>query len=155
MKVRYRILTSTTDKSEVRRVYEQNERNAELAGISDLFSSGEKRSSFRSGRRSSNQGLLAPGVAYAEAPRKVLASDGEAELEEVKKMLLEGRMASTDLVDLGQGWQAVIDCYPLEEEALIAAKRDNRRWVAKSLLLMIAAFAAIALVTFLYCLSPR
>jgi hypothetical protein len=152
MKVRYRILTSTTDRSEVHRVYMQNERDADLAGISDIFSSGEKRHSVLGPRRS-NQGLLAPAVAYAEAPRKVLASDGEAELEEVKKMLLEGRMASTDLVDLGQGWQSVIDCYPLEEEALVAARRERRKSAVKSALQITAALLGFALFLYLFLFS--
>lgn len=70
-------------------------------------------------------GLL---VAAAETPRKVTSREGEAELEEVKQMLLEGKIKPEDLVDLGKGWQSIRECYPFEEEVFLFDRRARKRW---------------------------
>ena len=151
MKVRYRILTSTTDEKEIERVASENARESELevprflrGPRPDEEASLLERLSARR-HRGGGPSLGGIVVAAAEAPRQVLECDGEAELEEVKRMLLEGRMSSTDLVDIGQGWQTVDECYPLEEEAFVAAKRERRRRTGGNLLIALVTVVAIAL----------
>lgn len=151
MKVRYRILTSTTDDREIRRVFVENARESELEvsrflrgpPLEEDASLLERLSARR--HRGGGSGLAGIAVAAAEAPRQVLECDGEADLEEVKRMLLEGRLSTTDLVDLGEGWQAVDECYPLEEEAFIAAQRERRRRIGGNLLVALVTVVAIAL----------
>ncbi|HCF62713.1 MAG TPA: hypothetical protein DFS52_32580 [Myxococcales bacterium] len=135
MKVRYSILSTAIDPRAVGRVFVKNVQENRFSAP-DIWPR----------RFGGLSGLFGLAVACAEAPRKLLDSDGEAELEVVKRMVLEGRISSTDLVDIGEGWQTVSECPLFEKEARIAAKRERRSRVLKALLIVAAVAAAIALI---------
>lgn len=135
MKVRYSILSTAIDPGAVGRVFVKNVQENRFSAP-DIWRR----------RFGGLSGLFGLAVASAEAPRKLLDSDGEAELEVVKRMVLEGRISSTDLVDIGEGWQTVSECPLFEEEARLAAKRERRSRVLKALLIVAAVAAAIALI---------
>ncbi len=126
MRLRYRILTGRMDKQELGNV------------ARDLDSS------MRVGR--ARGGPLALLLAFAETPRKVIESDGEGELLEVRRMLRECRIGTHDLVDPGDGWREARDFEPLADLCReIEGGESARRWrVGGAIAAVAAALAAMA-----------
>jgi hypothetical protein len=60
--------------------------------------------------------LAASITGLVSTPSEVSCEEGEAELEDVRAMLARGELEPTDLVDIGEGWQTLRDCYPFEEQ---------------------------------------
>jgi hypothetical protein len=95
------------------------------------------------------RGRTHPLMALLEAPRAVEVDAEEAEMDDVRKLVLDGWLRETDLVDLGQGWQTVGECQELSEEceaAAAGARRTRRATTAALVLLVVLA----ALVAYLY-----
>ncbi|MGI5862945.1 MAG: hypothetical protein ACOX6T_12910 [Myxococcales bacterium] len=132
MKVRYRILTGRRARRQYREVVEDLKDQGAYYGEHFFGWHGLVRfiGPF---------GLLR---AFVETPNEVLDSEGEADFVQVRRLLLEGRMALTDLVDVGQGWQTVGECYPFEQTALVIRERERARRLQVALAVLGVAVAA-------------
>ncbi|MGC4119963.1 MAG: hypothetical protein QM765_36370 [Myxococcales bacterium] len=117
MQLRYRILTGQVDQRQYRRV---------LADIQ---------------RRSMGFAF----AAGAETPRRVLASDGEGEVEEVSAMIADGRMAPHDLVDWGEGWRDAREFPPLADVCAEIDRKERRaQWAETGRQVLVSVLIALA-----------
>ena len=110
--VRYRILSARFDKSgfgeAVRDASAQREREVAENPLASVAM-----------RPSLDQRMAIAGadsvVAALEMPREVFADDFEDELEVVIEKVRKGKIAASDLVDVGQGWQTISECYLFDD----------------------------------------
>lgn len=108
MRVRYRILTARKSKKEFWNVLDGN--TAEGLAM---------------GRRGPQAGPLDAVVAWLETPCDVLDSGGEAEVEEVRRMILEGQAGPHDLVEDGSGWKTMAESPHFDEQLAAVAERER------------------------------
>lgn len=85
----------------------------------------------RVGRTFAGNRIPADG-ASGPLPCRVLESDGEAEVDEVRQMILEGRMLPGDLVGVESGWVEARAFGPLAEACMEVEEQARRkgRWFA-------------------------
>ncbi len=118
MRIRYRILTRVEGA-------ERTDPPPDL-DLADIIRIGRANTTFFGNRRSRSSGASGP------PPCNVLESDAEAEVEEVRQLILEGRMLPTDLIGVESGWVEARAFGPLVEACMEVEEQGQRkgRWFA-------------------------
>src|SRR4051812_20557379 len=81
--------------------------------------------------------------AETEAPRIVNTRELELTLDDVRQMILERMVKSTDLINTGSGWQTLADCPELDDDVFPLVQRERQIQALKVLggaLLLVTAF---------------
>lgn len=93
--------------------------------------------------------IVATVAGLVSAPDEVTATEGDADLEEVRAMLRRGALNAEDLVNLGDGWTTIRQCVPLADDAEPAPPADSTQVVVVVVGFLLVAAVIAALVALL------